>query len=59
MGVRKSLGETVAGGISIFLGPFQYTRNGQELHSEGGRGGLVVGQVACLLMLFFSCMYNT
>lgn len=58
MGVRKSLGKTVAGGISIFLGPFQYTRNGRESNSGGGRGGLVVGQVACLLM-FFSCMSQT
>lgn len=29
-GSKKSLGTTVAERISIFPGPFQYTRNGRE-----------------------------
>lgn len=30
MGVKKSLGNTAAERISIFLGLFQYTRSGRE-----------------------------
>lgn len=37
-GVKKSLGETVSGGISIVLGPFQYTRNGREPNFRQGEG---------------------